>query len=224
MTGPAHLYLGRLEHAAAVERMEAARQEVIAGGDEVIYLCQHPPVITLGRSARRTDVLATDEALAAAGVAVAPASRGGQVTLHDPGQLMVYPVVALRGGVVATLEAIAAALAELAAALGVSGARWRREPAGLWVGDRKLAACGVHVRRRVLNHGFAFNVSTPPHAWDLIVPCGLAERPVVSVAELTGVRHEIAGVARLAGPLLSRRLGARTAAGEMSVRSRTISA
>lgn len=199
-------WLGRLDHPEAVERMETARGRVIAGGDEVVYLCQHPPVITLGRSASRADVLAGDEALAAAGVAVTPASRGGQVTLHDPGQLMVYPVVALRGGVVATLAAIAGALADLAAALGVAGARWRRDPAGLWVGDRKLAACGIHVRRRVLIHGFAFNVCTAPEMWDAIVPCGLAARPVISVAELTGERHEIAAVAEIAGPLLVERL------------------
>lgn len=193
-------WLGRVDHGAAVERMEATREQVITGGPEVLYLCQHPPVITLGRSASRADVVAPE------GFAIAEASRGGQVTLHDLGQLMVYPVIALRGGVVATLEIIAAALADVAAALGVDGARWRRDPAGLWVGDRKLAACGVHIRRRVLVHGFAFNVSTEPAAWAAIVPCGLAARSVVSVAELTGVRHEIAAVAEIAGPLLMQRL------------------
>lgn len=193
-------WLGEIAHADAVDRMERARERVIAGGAEVILLCQHPPVITLGRSA------STDDVRDPGGVAVTRASRGGLVTYHDPGQLMVYPVIALRGGVVATLEAIAGALAEVAGELGVDGAAWRRDPAGLWVGDRKLAACGIHVRRRVLIHGFAFNVCTAPEAWSAIVPCGLPSQPHVSVAELTGQRHEIAAVARLAGPILARRL------------------
>jgi lipoate-protein ligase B len=199
-------WLGSIGHAAAVERMERARDAAIAAGLEVLLLCRHPPVITLGRSASRDDIRATSAELEAAGVEVVEASRGGLVTYHDPGQLMVYPVIRLRGGVVSTLAAIAAGLADTAAELGVSGARWRRDPAGLWVGDRKLAACGVHIRRRVLIHGFAFNVATDPAAWAAIVPCGLPGQPHVSVAELTGRRHEIAAVAEIAGPRISARL------------------
>ncbi|HUS68102.1 MAG TPA: glycosyltransferase, partial [Kofleriaceae bacterium] len=91
------------------------------------------------------------------------------------------------------------------AELGVPGAAWRREPAGLWVGDgdaaRKLAACGIHLRRGVAIHGFALDVDTPPEMWRLIVPCGLGAAPVTSLSRLTGgAVPSVAEVARRAGP------------------------
>jgi len=120
---------------------------------------------------------------------------------------MVYPVVRIAGSVVGFLEAVAGALAEVAARLGVPGAGWQRDPAGLWLGTAKLAACGVHLRRRVTGHGFAFNVATPPEMWQLIVPCGLADRAVTSIAEQRQARGlppppAMAEVAEMAGPLL----------------------
>jgi lipoyl(octanoyl) transferase len=87
-------------------------------------------------------------------------------------------------GVVDHLARIAGALADVAAELGVEGAAFRREPAGLWRGDRKLAACGLHLRRGVAIHGFALDVATPAEAWRAIVPCGLADAPVASLADL----------------------------------------
>jgi lipoyl(octanoyl) transferase len=175
-------------------------------------------VITLGRNADCANVVADAAALAAAGVTVAQASRGGDVTYHGPGQLMVYPVVRVRGphAVVAFLERIAGALGLVAEALDVPGAAWRRDPAGLWLDDRKLAACGIHLRRGVAVHGWALNVDTPAERWALIVPCGLtAAPPPVSIAEARAARGlgpppPIAEVAALAAPLVAR---AATAAG-----------
>lgn len=201
-------WLGALEYAAATAIMERAREDVLAGADEVLLLCQHPPVITLGRRADRAAILATDRELAAAGVAVARSSRGGLATYHGPGQLMVYPVVRLRGSIERLLAAIAAALADVAAGLGAPGAAWRREPAGLWLGDRKLAACGIHLRRRVTNHGFALDLDTPAAAWEWIVPCGMRERPVISVAEVAGSAPPAAEVAPATGELVGRALAA----------------
>jgi lipoyl(octanoyl) transferase len=114
------------------------------------------------------------------------------------------------GGVVRFLEAIAGALGEVAAELGVPGAAWRREPAGLWVDDRKLAACGIHLRRGVAVHGWALNVATPPSMWSLIVPCGLsASPPPTSIAIERAARGltpppPIAEVAEVAAPRLVR--------------------
>ena len=205
-------WLGRVAHGAAMAEQEARRERLL-GGDLAaagVLLCEHDPVITLGRSADRRHVLAPAEQLAAAGVAIAAVSRGGDVTYHGPGQLMVYPVVRLRRGVVAYLETVAEVLAEVAAALGVPGAAWRRDPAGLWLGPRKLAACGLHVRRGVAVHGFALNVATPPEMWRLIVPCGLAA-PVVSLADELAARGlpappAVAAIAALVGPRLAERL------------------
>ncbi|HTJ43973.1 MAG TPA: lipoyl(octanoyl) transferase LipB [Kofleriaceae bacterium] len=195
------VWRGRVAHADAVAEQEARRERILAGDASAaaVILCEHDPVITLGRNANRANVIAAGD------VPVVEVSRGGDVTYHGPGQLMVYPIVRVRGGVVAFLEAIASALAEVAAQLGAPGAAWRRDPAGLWLADRKLAACGIHLRRSVAIHGWAFNVSTPPSAWRAIVPCGLgASPPPISIAEARGSAPAIAEVAALAAPILSR--------------------
>jgi lipoyl(octanoyl) transferase len=205
-------WLGRLGYAAAVELMEARRARVLGGeaAAEAILLCEHDPVITLGRGADRSNILWSRDALEARGVAVVESSRGGDVTYHGPGQLMVYPVVRLRRGLVSFLETVAGVLADVAAELGVPGATWRRQPAGLWLGDRKLAACGLHVRRGVVVHGFAFDVCTPPEAWRAIVPCGLGSGITVSVAEaLGGAAPSVAEVAERVGPRLAAALASR---------------
>ncbi len=201
-------WLGRVSHADAVTRMEAARERVLAGdaGAQRVLLAEHPPVITLGRSAEVGHVVAAPAALTAAGVEVVPTSRGGDVTYHGPGQLMIYPVVRIRG-VVGFLETVAAVLAEVVAELGVPGAGFRRDPAGLWLGDAKLAACGLHLRRQVAIHGWALNLATPPAMWQLIVPCGLAT-PVVSLDQARAARGlppapPCAEVAARVGPRLA---------------------
>jgi len=210
VTTPTWQWLGRIAHGPAIAAQEEHRDRLLAGAaGPVVLLCEHDPVITLGRSADPSHVLAPAAQLAAAGVTVVPASRGGDVTYHGPGQLMVYPVVRLHGGVVVYLETIASVLAEVAAALGVPGAVWRRDPAGLWLGTSKLAACGLHVRRGVAVHGFALNVATPQERWQLIMPCGLAT-PVVSIAEERAARGlpppPVPEVAAMVGPLLAQRL------------------
>jgi lipoyl(octanoyl) transferase len=205
-------WLGRLGHAEALAEQEARRDRLIAGdaAASAVLLCEHPPTVTLGRNARRDHVVASPEALAAAGVTVVDVSRGGDVTYHGPGQLMVYPVVKLRGGVVAYLETIAAVLIDVAASLGVPGARWQRDPAGVWLDGAKLAACGLHVRRGVAVHGFALDVATPPAAWQAIVPCGLPT-PTVSLDAARRARGldpapPVADVAVLVGPRLAHAL------------------
>ncbi len=201
-------WLGRCHYAPVVGEMERRRAAILAGEESAaaILLCEHEPVITLGRAARPEHVLLSEPVLAARGVEVARSSRGGDVTYHGPGQLMVYPVVRLHRGVVAHLELVARVLAEVAAELGVPGAGFRRQPAGLWLGDRKIAACGIHVRRGVAIHGFAFDLETPPEAWGAIVPCGLREAPVLSLARARGdggAVPPVAEVAQLVGPRLS---------------------
>ena len=201
-------WLGRCPYGPVVGEMERRRAAILAGEESAaaILLCEHEPVITLGRGARAEHVLLSGAALAARGVELARSSRGGDVTYHGPGQLMVYPVVRLHRGVVAYLELVAGVLAEVAAELGAPGAAFRRSPAGLWLGDRKLAACGIHVRRGVAIHGFALDVATPPEAWSAIVPCGLREAPVVSLARALGEGAAVPSVAEVAervGPRLS---------------------
>jgi lipoyl(octanoyl) transferase len=180
-------WLGRVGWSAAAGLQESLRRRVLEGdlAAETLLLCEHDPVITLGRAARADHVLASAAQLAARGIERVQTTRGGDVTYHGPGQLVAYPVVRLSRGVVAHIEAMAGAAIAVAAAHGIE-ARYRRDCPGVWVGDGKLAAFGVHVHRRVAIHGVALNVATALDAFDLIVPCGLAGTRATSLAAETG--------------------------------------
>ena len=190
-------WLGRAAYRRVLADQLAARERVWAGGDGVVYLCEHPPTITLGRSADPANVLASGD------VPVVRIDRGGDVTYHGPGQLMIYPVVRI-ASVVAFLARVAAAIADACAAVGVPGAAFRRDPAGLWLGERKLAACGIHIGRGVSVHGFALDVATPREMWARIRPCGQA-LPQISVVEAGGP-SSVEELACEVGPRVARAL------------------
>jgi lipoate-protein ligase B len=188
VTGLAWQWLGRAAYGPVWELQEELRRRVWAGdrAAERILFVEHEPVVTMGRRADGRHLLVPPEALRARGVSVIRTSRGGDVTYHGPGQLVVYPVVRLKAGVVAHVEAIAGAIVDELAAHGVA-AEWRRCPTGVWAGDAKIAACGVHVGRRVAIHGFALNVTDEALAgFAHIVPCGLAGARVTSLARARG--------------------------------------
>ncbi|HEY4243562.1 MAG TPA: lipoyl(octanoyl) transferase LipB [Kofleriaceae bacterium] len=187
-------WLGRADYRETLAEQLARRERVWAGAEGSVILCEHPPVITLGRSAT------PDNILAAGDVPVERIERGGQVTYHGPGQLMIYPIVRVRG-VVEFLERVAGAITAIARDFGIDGAAWRREPAGVWIGDAKLAACGIHISRGVSVHGWAFNIATPAAEWARIRPCGLSV-PQISLAEARGAAVTVADVAALAAPRL----------------------
>jgi len=202
-------WLGRVPFAETVRQQELARAHVLRGdGPETLLLCEHHPVVTMGRSANRANVLASPADLARRGVDLHAASRGGDVTYHGPGQLVGYPIVRLRTGVVDHVTAMARAIAGVLRELGID-ARWRRETPGLWVDDNtgrgsgssdrgsgssergsgssdrgsgKICAFGVHVHRRVTMHGFALNVAGALDGFNLIVPCGLQASRTTSIA------------------------------------------
>src|SRR5258708_5589659 len=187
---PQWAWLGRVPYDATAALQERLRQAVLAGdAPETLLLLEHDPVITLGSSADATHVLAAPPDLARRGVALAHTVRGGDVTYHGPGQLVGYPIVRLRGGIVGHVRAMADGLATVLAAHGVA-ARFDRAAPGLWVdspdGGRpaKICAFGVHVRRRIAIHGFALNVTTDLDAFRLIVPCGLPDAPLTSMQRL----------------------------------------
>jgi lipoyl(octanoyl) transferase len=199
--------------AETVELQERIREDVIAGrAPETLLLCEHDPVITLGRSARAEHVLASAADLARRGVAVHAASRGGDVTYHGPGQLVGYPILRLRGGLVSHIESMARGLAALLAPMGITAA-FRRDAPGLWIdrgnGNRlaKICAFGVHVRHRVTMHGFALNVGTALDAFALIVPCGLRDVDVTSIAALTGAAPAVEVLAPRAAAALGAAFG-----------------
>jgi len=210
---PEWRWLGRVPFTETAALQERLREDVLAGrAPETLLLCEHDPVITLGRSARAEHVLASADELARRGVAVHAASRGGDVTYHGPGQLVGYPILRLRGGVVAHLEAISRGLVALLAPLGLAP-RFRRDAPGLWIdrGNRsplaKICAFGVHVRHRVAIHGFALNVAPALDAFSLIVPCGLRDAAVTSIAAERGEAPDVAALAPLAAAALGEAFG-----------------
>lgn len=181
-------WLGRVPFAETVALQETLRDQVLAGQNaERLLLCEHDPVVTLGRRARPEHLLVAPDALTRRGVTIASATRGGEVTYHGPGQLVGYPVVRLRRGVLAHVEGMAAAVIAVLSELGIAS-EWRRTCPGVWVGDAKICAFGVHVRHGVAIHGFALNVDLKDPAFDAIVPCGQPGTAVTSIAQLDGGR------------------------------------
>ncbi len=194
-------WLGRAAYRDVLALQLATRERVWAGDPGEVLLCEHPPTITLGRSAKRENILASDDALERAGVSVEQIERGGDVTYHGPGQLMIYPVVKLRAGVVDFLERVASAIVDGIREVGVHGAAWQREPAGVWIDGAKIAACGIHVARGVSVHGFALDVATPADAWARIRPCGLSVAQT-SVRARAEREIQVESLAAIVGPIL----------------------
>jgi lipoyl(octanoyl) transferase len=188
-------WLGRVPFGPTAALQDALRVAVAAGRTpETLLLCEHDPVISLGRSARPEHVLASPEELAQRGIERHQASRGGDVTYHGPGQLVGYPIFRVRRGVVAHVEGMARAIIAVLATFHIAG-EWRRQTPGVWVGDKKICAFGVHVRSGVSIHGFALNLRNRSDGFDAIVPCGLKETGVTSVIELRADSPEPAAVA-----------------------------
>jgi lipoyl(octanoyl) transferase len=183
--------LGLIPYADACalqQRLAAARK---AGAiDDVFLLCEHPHVITLGRNASRANLLASENVLRQKGVELHSTNRGGDITYHGPGQIVGYPIVNLAnikrdvGWYVRTLEET---MIRASADFGVTSYRVPGKT-GIWVhagdSEEKLAAIGVHISRWVTSHGFAYNVSTDLRYFDLIVPCGIADRKATSLEKL----------------------------------------
>lgn len=150
-------------------------------------LVEHPPVITLGRNAKRENLLIERDALAARGVDVVEIERGGDVTYHGPGQLVVYPIRKLGRfrEIVPLVRTLEGAVIETIARYGIDGDRWS-DHAGVWVGRDQICAIGLAVQKMVSLHGIALNVSTELDYDRLINPCGLTDRGITSIAKETG--------------------------------------
>lgn len=188
---------GRVPYAEAL----ALQQRIVAlrkSGEiaDTLLLLEHPTVLTLGRNARRENILATDQFLAEKGVTLHEINRGGDVTYHGPGQLIGYPIMDLRGDLpgkkgphLGPVDFIRLLEEVLMRVCGDFGVTTKRVPGrtGVWTDgatpdtEKKLAALGVHVSQGVTSHGFALNVSPDLRDYQWIVPCGIADRQVTSL-------------------------------------------
>ena len=223
------VFLGRRRYEPVHRLMqalnEARRRE---RGHDVILLVEHEPVITLGRSAHRDHVLLASDALAARGVDLVETGRGGDVTYHGPGQLVAYPILRLErarrdvsryvrnlaevmiliarehGVEAGTVDGLIGVWADAGAPTQWAGAAWADDIV-------KIGAIGVRLSRWVTMHGFALNLATALDAFSMIVPCGIREHGVSSLAALTGQAPAVDAVALASAPMFARALDAAVA-------------
>jgi lipoyl(octanoyl) transferase len=227
-----YLYLGRVAYDDGL-RLQAELVELRAQGliDNTLLLLEHPPVLTLGRNANRSNVLATDEILAARGVTLHEINRGGDVTYHGPGQLVGYPIFDLRSlrnskggrlGPVDFVRLMEEALIRFCGTYGVLAGRICGLT-GVWCGldggqdcrkddlqsakGRKIGAIGIHVSRGITSHGFAFNITTDLRDFMLINPCGIIDKTVTSLEIEMGARKAEAPTLEAAANEVSRQFG-----------------
>lgn len=163
---------------------------------DTLILVEHPACLTLGRSAHLENIRADATGLRRRGIAVYETDRGGDVTYHGPGQLVLYAIIDLEGygrDVHEHVRRLEQVVIEVIASYGVYGTRVEEYP-GVWTSGGKIAAIGVAARRWVTLHGVALNVSPDMTHFSCIVPCGISDRPVVSLAELLGESVDMAEV------------------------------
>jgi lipoyl(octanoyl) transferase len=183
--------LGTVSYPEALAMQRALVEERRADRvPDLLILLQHPAVITLGvkGDGGRSNVVATPDRLTELGIAVEETGRGGDVTYHGPGQIVGYPILDLRPDrqdvhrYVRDLEEV---MIRTCAGYGLDAGRVAGLT-GTWIGAEKIGAIGVRISRWITSHGFAFNVSTRLDHFQLIVPCGIADRGVTSLEQATG--------------------------------------
>jgi lipoyl(octanoyl) transferase len=183
------LQLGTIDYATGLklqQRLVELRKEGRVG--DVLLLLEHTPVITLGRNAKEKNILASPETLVERGVEVFETDRGGDVTFHGPGQIVGYPIFDLEEVLIRTCADFRIPAKRVPGLTGV----WTEVQTG---DEAKIAAIGVHISHFVTSHGFALNVNTDLSYFDLIIPCGITEKPVTSMKKELGEEVKATAVA-----------------------------
>ena len=182
------VWLGDVDYQKAYDLQLSLVEKVLSGQEpNTLLMLEHPNVYTKGRLSKDSDVLLTEEELAAKGIPVYETDRGGQVTYHGPGQLVVYPIVNLKdwGGPVKYVRALEQVVIATLTEMGIT-ANCESGNTGVWTSQGKLSAIGVKISRGIAFHGFALNVNTDLAYYQNIIPCGIADRPVTSMASILG--------------------------------------
>jgi len=179
--------LGCVEYAEALKlQMEICRLKSRGFEPDVLLLLEHPPTITIGRNGNRGHLLAAASELAARKVSLFEADRGGDVTFHGPGQLVGYLLLKLDAGerdVHRFMRNLEESLMRCLAAYRIDTTR-QDKYTGVWTEQGKIAALGIHISRWITRHGFALNVNTDLSFYDMIIPCGIADKGVASMERL----------------------------------------
>ena len=204
---------GRLPYEETERLMERRTPARFAGQvADALYLLEHPHVITMGKRGGWEHLKTRRDALAARGVTLHETTRGGDITYHGPGQLIGYPILNLRElgtGARGYVERLEAVLIEALARFGIRAGRVEGRT-GVWTGGRKIAAIGVRVTRGVTSHGFALNVHTDLSYFDHIVPCGISDADVTSMAREVGrplsLEEVIPAIVEPFGAIMERRM------------------
>ena len=182
------VWLGDMEYQEAYDLQLSLVEKVHSGQEpNTLLMLEHPHVYTKGRLSKESDVLTPGAELAAQGISVLETDRGGQVTYHGPGQLVVYPIVNLKdwGGPVKYVRALEQVVIATLADMGIT-ANCESGNTGVWTNQGKIAAIGVKISRGIAFHGLSLNVNTDLAYYQNIIPCGIADRPVTSMASILG--------------------------------------
>jgi lipoyl(octanoyl) transferase len=182
-------HLGTVDYAEAHRLQRELQAKRIAGEtNDIVLLLEHPPVLTMGRSAKEQHIIAAPDVLATRGISVHEVGRGGDVTYHGPGQLVAYPIIDLkpdRRDVRKYMWSLEETMIRTCADFGLSADRVEGLN-GAWIGERKVGAVGVRISRWVTMHGLALNASSDLSHFELIVPCGIPDKAVTSLSAELG--------------------------------------
>jgi len=213
---------GLMEYRQCLGLQRRLHAAVVGGGPSCVLFVEHPPVLTFGKNADKGHLRLASSLYQEMGVALIDTDRGGEVTAHMPGQLVVYPILRLADfGLTPRrhVELMESAVIKVLAGFNVTAARDPDYP-GVWVGERKICAVGVRIKERVTMHGLALNVDNDLELFAQIVPCGIQGRSVTSMRQEIGT-VELAAVQASLSNLLGQSLGVAVVASKLAM-SRTI--
>ncbi|MGA2914526.1 MAG: lipoyl(octanoyl) transferase LipB [Sedimentisphaerales bacterium] len=187
---------GLKDYQSTLNLQENAHQNLLNGsGKETVFLVEHPPVITLGARTAENKLKKSPDEIKKSGIDIFQIRRGGAATAHNPGQIVIYPVINLKKqslGVSDYVHLLEKIGIEFLAELGLDCCTKKGFP-GLWINDRKIASIGVQVKKWITIHGIAININNDLSIFDLIVPCGLENVKMTSVENELGKKMDING-------------------------------
>jgi lipoate-protein ligase B len=187
--------LGTIDYQEAYQIQKQCVEQALKDGLQTVLLCEHPPVLTLGRLAKEEFILLDRKELEEKGISVQPVDRGGEVTLHAPGQLVIYPILNLqftKKDLHLYIERLEKVAIDLLNDFGIMATRNLRNT-GVWIGQKKIVSIGVGVKRWITYHGLAINVNTDLKLFSLIKPCGL-DVAMTSMKEIKGQAENMSKV------------------------------